>query len=78
MPIYEYECRACGAHLERLIRTPTDIPVACPKCNAKKIVKVFSSFSVSAASATPDVGPACGSCAGGACPYSGNGGCAAD
>jgi putative FmdB family regulatory protein len=71
MPIYEYECRQCGARMERLIRSQADIPECCPACNAKKLQKVFSAFSVRASASSAK--PACGACsADGACPYSGD------
>ena len=78
MPIYEYECGACGAHVERLVRRQDDIPIACPKCGAKKLKKSFSAFAVTGSQPSGDAGPACESCDGGSCPYGGGGGCHAD
>jgi putative FmdB family regulatory protein len=78
MPIYEYECRACGARMEKLIRNPADVPVVCEKCGAAKPRKALSSFSVARPAAGK--GAACKSCADSpACPYSGGGcGCAGE
>ena len=75
MPIYEYECGACGAHVERLVRRKDDIPGACPKCGAKKMKKIFSAFAVTKSSPSGDMGPACASCDGGSCPYGAGGDC---
>ena len=82
MPIYEYQCRACGATVEKLVSRSTAAPGACPQCGAKKLTKQLSTFhaSVAAASAMPCASGACptpsactgGGCSGGACPYSGN------
>jgi len=75
MPIYEYECQACGARVEKLIRNPADVPAVCEKCGAPKPRKALSAFSV-ARPATGRGAASCKSCADSpACPYSG-GGCA--
>jgi putative FmdB family regulatory protein len=43
MPIYEYECAACGARFER-IQKFSDPPVeVCPNCGEKKVQKLLSS-----------------------------------
>jgi len=37
MPIYEYECEACGERFDRLRRmADADAPVSCPKCAAEQ------------------------------------------
>jgi putative FmdB family regulatory protein len=41
MPIYEYRCAACGAHVEVLIRSSTTTPV-CPECGSLLTDKLFS------------------------------------
>jgi putative FmdB family regulatory protein len=75
MPIYEYECRQCGARQEALIRNPKDVPKTCAQCGGK-LAKALSTFSVAGA---PAAGPghepsaACASCPSGGCPYSGMG-----
>ncbi len=47
MPIYEYECRDCGAEFEKLVRfSETEKEQACPLCkgtNTKKKISVFAS-----------------------------------
>lgn len=45
MPIFEYECRACGHEFERLVR-PGDTP-ACPVCQGQDLEKLLSLSSVS-------------------------------
>jgi putative FmdB family regulatory protein len=37
MPIYEFECSACGDHFERLQKLSDTDPTACPKCGAERI-----------------------------------------
>ncbi len=45
MPIYEYQCRACGHRFEELQKL-TDAPlVACPKCQAASLTKLVSDSS---------------------------------
>ncbi|HEX3701989.1 MAG TPA: zinc ribbon domain-containing protein [Vicinamibacterales bacterium] len=50
MPIYEYECRACGHRFERLIRpasSSNDGSVACPACQSQELERLLSLFAVS-------------------------------
>jgi putative FmdB family regulatory protein len=47
MPIFEYECRACGHEFEQLVRTG-DLPV-CPSCASRDLQKLLSLSSVSTA-----------------------------
>ena len=79
MPIYEYECSACGARVEKLIRSQADVPSKCAKCGKSPLKKVFSAFSVAQGHEGHDHGgEACESCdAGGSCPMAG-GGCGID
>jgi putative FmdB family regulatory protein len=64
MPLFEYECRACGRHFEFLTRdgqSPT-----CPACESGDLEKLLSVFAVGGpasigASPRASVG-ACGSC----------------
>lgn len=42
MPIYEYQCSACGHHLEA-VQKMTDSPLSeCPKCHAATLNKLIS------------------------------------
>ena len=37
MPIYEFQCRACGKEFEELFRSTGAVkPPACPKCRSRK------------------------------------------
>ena len=46
MPIYEYECPACGARFElRLDINESDNGMKCPSCGAKKPRRIMSLFS---------------------------------
>jgi putative FmdB family regulatory protein len=45
MPLYEFDCRACGNRFELFIREPQAI--VCPRCSADSVERVQSSFAVS-------------------------------
>jgi putative FmdB family regulatory protein len=45
MPIYEYDCRACGQRFEQLVLAGT-VP-ACPECESRELDRVISMFAVS-------------------------------
>jgi len=48
MPIYEYQCQACGKDFERLFFAGDDEgQIACPHCGAKKCRRQMSAFSTS-------------------------------
>ncbi len=50
MPIYEYECPACGSTFEQLIRSERDERAAmCPQCGSRKISRRLSVFATHAA-----------------------------
>lgn len=58
MPIYEYECPACGEKFElRRGITENDNEIKCPRCGAEKPRRVLSTFSTTSSG---------GSCAPGA------------
>jgi len=45
MPMYEYECQACGTRFELLQKLgATNEGVTCPKCGAAENERVASSF----------------------------------
>jgi putative FmdB family regulatory protein len=52
MPIYEYQCRACRHHFERLVRPVStsvgDVPT-CPSCSGHDVERLLSGFAVSSA-----------------------------
>ena len=45
MPIYEYECRACGELFELLVLKET--VAACPSCQSQDLEQLLSGFAVS-------------------------------
>ena len=49
MPLYEYNCRRCGADFEALVLSSSET-VECPKCGNDTVDKKFSVFGVGAAS----------------------------
>jgi len=53
MPIYEYECRACGARFDRLVfLTAKPKPVNCPECNSELVDKLLSLIASASGSGT--------------------------
>lgn len=42
MPIYEYECLACGHRLEALQKMSDDPLTDCPQCNKPELKKLIS------------------------------------
>ena len=47
MPIYEYECTACGHLFERVMKVG-EIGAACPKCGDQETKKRISPFRTNA------------------------------
>lgn len=60
MPVYEYDCPACGKAFDALV-FGSEKP-ACPSCGATNPAKRFSTFAVSGG--MPDLAPpgSCGTC----------------
>src|SRR5262249_16130403 len=46
IPIYEYECRACGSKFEALVR-PGSAQPSCPACQSQELERLLSLFAVS-------------------------------
>lgn len=45
MPIYEYECQACGAHFDKFVRSiSAQFAVQCPQCGSQDCKKALSLF----------------------------------
>ncbi len=42
MPIYEYECKACGQRLEKLQKISAAPLTDCPACEAPELVRLVS------------------------------------
>lgn len=45
MPIYEYQCEACGAHLEKLQKISDAVLKDCPECSEPSLKKMISATS---------------------------------
>jgi putative FmdB family regulatory protein len=43
MPIYEYECAACGHRFERIQKFSDALVEECPSCGERKVQKLLSS-----------------------------------
>ena len=43
MPLYEYECDACGKRFERIQKFSDPLPDACPHCGKSPVRKLLSS-----------------------------------
>jgi putative FmdB family regulatory protein len=50
MPIYDFECRACGHQFELLVLAKT--VAACPECQSQDLEQLVSGFAVSSESIT--------------------------
>ncbi len=65
MPIYEYQCQACGHGFETLQKMSDPAPAECPQCHAQgQLKKLISSAGFTTKGASIDNAPACAS---GAC-----------
>lgn len=65
MPIFEYECAACGAKFEELV-PHAETKVNCPQCKStdtRKLLSVFASSMGSSGSSAPSCST--GGCGGG-------------
>lgn len=64
MPIFEYNCNACGRDFEKLVRQSDPAPV-CPACAGTQLTKKLSTFAAVTGGSVPayaDAPAACGSC----------------
>jgi len=63
MPIFEYECAACGQEFEKLVRQSSPAP-HCPQCDSTDLRKKLSAFNAASAAPTrrSDLPAPCGSC----------------
>jgi putative FmdB family regulatory protein len=58
MPIYEYRCSGCGARLEVLVRSSSDLP-SCPNCGALLTEKLFSVPYIASGQTAREAGKTC-------------------
>ena len=47
MPLYEYECRACGHDFEALVRPSDTAGPECPSCKSQDLERLLSTFAAS-------------------------------
>ena len=52
MPIYEYECKACGRQFEFLLLPSSKATAACPECKGEDLERLLSGFSVNSPEAS--------------------------
>ena len=68
MPLYEFECDACGRRFEELIRLNDSRRPKCPKCKGVNVHKRFSTFRMGGTAAHPrTTGGNCAGCTTGDC-----------
>lgn len=63
MPIFEYQCRKCGAKFEKLVSS-AEATSTCKECGSARVEKLLSVFAVvgsSRSTAASEPGP-CGAC----------------
>ncbi|WP_071933999.1 MULTISPECIES: FmdB family zinc ribbon protein [Sporomusaceae] len=44
MPIYEFQCNACGVRFDQLCRVNWEGAVRCPSCQSSDVRKLLSQF----------------------------------
>lgn len=59
MPIYEYQCKKCGAVSEFLISVETEEGVSCQACGSSKVKRVISAPSFVSATVKQVPGRTC-------------------
>ena len=42
MPIYEYQCQACGEQLDKLQKMSDEPLTTCPKCDKESLKRIIS------------------------------------
>ncbi|MDA0576774.1 MAG: zinc ribbon domain-containing protein [Verrucomicrobia bacterium] len=60
MPIYEFNCKACGKDAELLVPSTTWKGAKCPSCGSARLTKKLSVFAVAGGDAGASAGmPSC-------------------
>ncbi len=61
MPVYEYQCKACGETFDLFVRSATQRKEPqCPHCGSTEVQKAISLFGVGGSGASRDTGASCG------------------
>jgi putative FmdB family regulatory protein len=60
MPLYEFQCKACGKDSEVLVRSTDWKGTPCPHCGSTKLMKKLSVFAAGKESAGHAAVPPCG------------------
>jgi len=61
MPIYEYRCRDCDHHFQRLQPvTAANTGLTCPRCGSEQVERLLSSFASTSSGATASGSRSCG------------------
>ncbi len=68
MPMFEFNCRKCGADFEELVATSGEL-APCPECGSRRVAKRISSFAVAGEARQAGGGGGCGGCSGGSCSH---------
>ncbi|MDH7499461.1 MAG: zinc ribbon domain-containing protein [candidate division NC10 bacterium] len=69
MPIFEFNCQACGADFEKLVRS-SNPSVECPSCGSIQVKKKFSVFGCKAGDrfvSSASSNASCSGCSRGSC-----------
>jgi putative FmdB family regulatory protein len=63
MPIFEFQCDACGYQFEKIVLgSPDGKTLSCPACGSRKIIRKLSTFGISGGQpASGGAGTGCGS-----------------
>jgi putative FmdB family regulatory protein len=69
MPIYDYQCTACGARFERLVRGARKVACDCGSASVERLMSLTARPASGASSAPTGAAPAprAGGCCGGGC-----------
>lgn len=60
MPLYEYECKDCGAQFEAMAAYKDADKMKCEACGSKHVDRLISSFCSSISTSSSSPAPACG------------------
>jgi putative FmdB family regulatory protein len=69
MPVYEYECKDCGQHFDKMRpMSQADTPIACVRCQSTATRRMLSRFFASSEGRSlTSSGCSCSDCGGGSC-----------